>query len=131
MPDTQYFTDIPGYPEAHSPYSHAVVANGFVFVSGQIATRPGGEGALDLVGTTTADQTRQSLENVDRVLRAAGSSLDKAVKITVLLTNPSDFKEMNSAYVDFFPGDRPARSVAQLGAKVPGVLVSIDAIATT
>ena len=130
MSETQYFTDIPGYAPAHSPYSHAVVANGFVFVSGQIAVRPGGDGPLDLVGTNTAEQTRQALENVDKVLRTAGSSLEMAVKITVLLTDPDDFKEMNTVYAEFFPDNKPARSVAKLGANVPGVFVSIDAIAT-
>ncbi len=125
----EYFTEIPGYAAAHSPYSHAVVANGFVFVSGQIAVRPAGTGPLDIVGNTTGEQTRQALENVDRVLKAAGSSINNVVKITVLLTNPDEYKEMNAVYAEFFPGNKPARSIAQLGAKVPGVLVSVDAIA--
>jgi 2-iminobutanoate/2-iminopropanoate deaminase len=127
MPD--YVTDVPGYAAAHSPYSHAVVANGFVFVSGQIAVRPDGSGPMDVVGDTIEEQTRQALENVDRVLRAAGSSLQNAVKITVLLTDPEDFKRMNAAYAEFFTDNKPARSVAQLGARIPGILVSIDAIA--
>lgn len=127
---TQYITDIPGYAVAHSPYSHAVVANGFVFVSGQIAVRPDGEGPLDIVGTTMQEQTRQALKNVDAVLRSAGSSLERAVKITVLLARPDEYKEMNAVYAEFFPSNKPARSIAQLGANVPGVLVSIDAIAT-
>ena len=127
---TKYFTEIPGYASAHSPYSHAVVANGFVFVSGQIAVRPGGSGPLDLVGDTMREQTRQALENVDLILRTAGSSLAKAVKITVLLARPDEYKEMNEVYAEFFPGNKPARSIAQLGANVPGVLISIDAVAT-
>lgn len=127
---TQYFTDIPGYAGAHSPYSHAVVANGFVFVSGQIAVRPGGEGPLDIVGTTVEEQTRQALKNVDLILRTAGSSLENSVKLTILLARPDEYKEMNAAYAEFFPTNKPARSIAQLGANVPGVLVSIDAIAT-
>jgi len=113
MPD--YFTEIPGYAAAHSPYSHAVSANGFVFVSGQIAVRPDGAGPLDVVGDTIEEQTSQALKNVDRVLKAAGSSLGSAVKITVLLTNSEDFKGMNSVYSQFFPDNKPARSVAQLG----------------
>ena len=127
---TQYIADVPGYAAAHSPYSHAVIANGFVFVSGQIAVRPDGSGPLDLVGTTIQDQTRQALENLDTVLRSAGSSLEQAVKITVLLARPDEYKEMNAVYAEFFPANRPARSIAQLGANVPGVLISVDAIAT-
>ena len=127
---TEYFTEIPGYPAAHSPFSHAVVANGFVFVSGQLAIRPGGDGPMDIVGDTTAEQTRQALKNLDLILRTAGSSLANAVKITVLLTRPDDFKEMNAVYAEFFPANKPARSIVQLGANVPGVLISVDAIAT-
>ena len=127
MPD--YFTEIPGYAIAHSPYSHAVTANGFVFVSGQVAVRPNGAGPLDIVGDTIEEQTKQALENVDTVLREAGSSLKSAVKLTVLLTDPEDFKKMNSAYSEFFPDSKPARSVALLGARIPGILVSMDAIA--
>lgn len=127
MPD--YLTEIPGYATAHSPYSHAVTANGFVFVSGQVAVRPNGDGPLDIVGETIEEQTRQALKNVDRVLRAAGSSLNSALKVTVLLTDPDDFKRMNSVYGEFFRDNKPARSVAQLGVRIPGILISIDAIA--
>lgn len=127
MPD--YINEIPGYAAAHSPYSHAVVANGFAFVSGQIAVRPGGSGPMDIVGETIEEQTKQALENVDRVLGAAGSSLRNVVKITVLLTEPEDFKRMNATYGEFFADNKPARSVAQLGVRIPGILISIDAIA--
>lgn len=127
MPD--YITEVPGYAAAHSPYSHVVVANGFAFVSGQVAVRPNGSGPMDIVGDTIEEQTRQALENVDRVLRTANSSLANTVKITVLLTDPEDFKRMNTAYGDFFPDNKPARSVVQLGARIPGILISIDAIA--
>ncbi len=130
MSGTKYFTDIPGYAAAHSPYSHAVIANGFVFVSGQIAVRPDGDGPLDLVGTTMKEQTRQALLNLQAILASVGSSLSNAVKITVLLAKPDEYKEMNEVYAEFFPSNKPARSIAQLGANVPGVFVSIDAIAT-
>ena len=109
---TRHITDIPGYPAPHSPYSHAVVANGFVFVSGQIPVRPGG-GPTEIVGTTMQEQTRQSLRNVKTILEAAGSSLDRVVKITVLLARPDLYKEMNEAYAEFFPGrSRLARWLA-------------------
>jgi Endoribonuclease L-PSP len=79
-----HHVNIPGYPAAHSPYSHAVVANGFVVVSGQIPVRPGG-GPTEIVGDTMQEQTRQALRNVQTILKAAGSSLDRVLKVTVLL----------------------------------------------
>lgn len=120
--------EVPGYPAAHSPFSHAVVANGFVFVSGQAAVRPGGAPA-EFVGETMAEQTRQCLRNVDTVLKAAGSSLDRVVKVTVLMARPDQFAEMNAAYAEFFPDRKPARAVARLGPEIPGLLVSIEATA--
>jgi len=127
MPVIQH-VDIPGYPAAHSPYSHAVVANGFVFVSGQIPVRPGG-GPTEVVGDTMQEQTRQVLRNVETILNAVGSSLDRVVKITVLLVRPDLYREMNEAYAEFFPGAKAARAMARFGADIPGVLVAIDAIA--
>lgn len=128
MNSIRHVTSVPGYPATQYPYSPAVVANGFVFVSGQIAVRPGG-GSPVIVGTTMQEQTHQVLRNLRAVLEAAGSSLERIVKVTVLLARPDLFKEMNEAYAEHFPGPKPARSVAQLGANVPGVLISIDAIA--
>ena len=115
----RHITEIPGYPAPHSPYSHAVVANGVVYVSGQIGA-----------GKTIQEQTRQALRNVEAILKAADSSLEHVVKVTVLLARPELFKEMNEAYAELFPKAKPARSVARLGVELPGVLVSIDAIAT-
>jgi 2-iminobutanoate/2-iminopropanoate deaminase len=120
--------EVPGYPAPHSPYSHAVVANGFVFVSGQIPVRPGG-GPTEIVGQTIQEQTRQSLRNVETILQAAGSSLDRVVKVTVLLARPELYRDMNEAYAEFFPGAKPARAMARFGADIPGVLVAIEAIA--
>src|SRR3984957_13661624 len=119
---------IPDYPSPHSPYSHAVIANGFVFVSGQIPVRPGG-GPTEIVGETMQEQTRQALRNVQTILKAAGSSLDRVVKVTVLLARPDLYREMNEAYSEFFPGAKPARSVVRFGADIPGVLVAIEMIA--
>ena len=128
MPAIRHVTDVPGYPAPHSPYSHAVVANGFVFVSGQIPVRPGG-GPTEVVGETMQAQTRQALQNVQSVLEAAGSALDRVVKVTVLLARPELYREMNEAYAEFFPGVKPARSMARFGADIPGVMVAIEAIA--
>ncbi len=123
-----HHVDVPGYPAAHSPYSHAVVANGFVFVSGQIPVRPGG-GPTEVVGDTMQEQTRQALRNVQTILEAAGSSLDRVVKVTVLLARPDLYREMNMAYAEFFPGAKPARAMVRFGADIPGVLVAIEPIA--
>jgi 2-iminobutanoate/2-iminopropanoate deaminase len=120
--------DVPGYPAPHSPYAHAVVANGFVLVSGQIPVRPGG-GPTEIEGCTMQEQTRQALSNVKTILEAAGSSLDRVVKVTVLLARPDLYQEMNEAYAEFFPGAKPARTMARFGADIPGVLVAIDAVA--
>jgi 2-iminobutanoate/2-iminopropanoate deaminase len=76
------------------------------------------------------DQTRQAMRNVRAILEAAGSSLDQVVKVTVLVARPEMLKEMNEAYAEFFPSLKPARAIARLGVEIPGVLVSIDAIAT-
>jgi 2-iminobutanoate/2-iminopropanoate deaminase len=124
----RHLTEVPGYPAPHSPYSHAVVANGFVFVSGQIPVRPGGA-PTEIAGATMQEQTRQCLRNVQHVLEAAGSSLDRVVKVTVLLARPDLYREMNEAYAEFFPGPRPARSMARFGADIPGVMVAIEAVA--
>src|SRR5260370_41497981 len=120
--------DVPGYPAVHSPYSHAVVDNGFVFVSGQIPVKPGGS-PTEVVGNTMQEQTRQVLRNVETILKAAGSSLDRVVKVTVLLARPDLYKQMNEAYAEFFPGAKPARAMVRFGADIPGVLVAMEAIA--
>ena len=123
-----HHVEIPGDPAAHSPYSHAVIANGFVFVSGQIAVKPGGA-PTEIVGETMQDQTRQALRNVQAILEAAGSSLERAVKVTVLLARPDLWREMNEAYAEFFPNAKPARAMVRFGAEIPGVLVAVEAIA--
>ena len=122
------YVDVANYPAPHSPYSHAVVAGGFVFVSGQIPVRPGGD-PTEVSGETMQEQTRQALRNVRTILEAAGSSLEKVVKVTVLLARTDLYKEMNEAYAEFFPGRKPARAMVRFGADIPGVLVAIEAIA--
>jgi 2-iminobutanoate/2-iminopropanoate deaminase len=128
MSAIRHIQQISGYPAPHSPYSHAVVANGFVFVSGQIPVRPGGA-PTEVVGTTMQEQTRQCLRNVKLILEEVGSSLERVVKVTVLLARPELYREMNEAYAEFFPGAKPARAMARFGAEIPGVQVAIEAIA--
>ena len=107
-------------------YSQAVVAAGLVFVSGQAAFDPG---TGELVGTTIQEQTRQCLKNVAAILEAAGSSLDKLVSATFILRDPGDFAGMNEEWLTWFPTDPPARQGAALPVDVPGLLVSVAAIA--
>ena len=77
------------------------------------------------------EQTRQVLRNIETILKTAGSSLHRVVKVTVLLARPELYKEMNDAYSEFFPTNKPARSMVRFGADIPGVLVAMDVIATT
>jgi len=75
------------------------------------------------------EQTRQALRNVQAILAAAESSLDRVVKVTVLLARPDLYREMNEAYAEFFPGPKPARAMVRFGADIPSVLIAIEAIA--
>lgn len=113
-------------PQAVGPYSQAISANGFVFVSGQIAIDPA-TGQLNQ--GSTAEQTRQVLKNVSAVLESAGSSLDKVVKATVFIKNMNDFQAMNEVYAEFFAKNKPARACVEVARLPKDVLVEIDAIA--
>jgi 2-iminobutanoate/2-iminopropanoate deaminase len=107
-------------------YSQAVKAAGLVFVSG---TAPADPATGSLVGDTIQEQTRQCLTNVRAILEAAGSSLDKMVSATVVLADESDFAGMNEEWARWFPSDPPARQGAKLPARIPGLKVSVAAIA--
>ncbi|HTD81774.1 MAG TPA: RidA family protein [Thermoplasmata archaeon] len=117
-----------GYVTPLGPYSHVVVANGFIFISAQTGLKPGGHPS-DFGGGKVQDQARQALRNIETILKDLGGTLEDVVKVTVFLANPSDFRPMNEAYAEFFPMEPPARSIARLGTDIPGLLVSIDAIA--
>jgi len=107
-------------------YSQAVKAAGLVFVSGTAPTDPA-TGAFK--GTTIQDQTRQCLTNIAAILEEAGSSLDKIVSVTVVLADEDDFAGMNEEWLKWFPSNPPARQGAKLPVRVPGLKVSIAAIA--
>jgi 2-iminobutanoate/2-iminopropanoate deaminase len=113
-------------PQAIGPYSQAIVANGFVFASGQIPIVPAtGElntGAIE-------DQTRQVLKNLGAVLEAAGSSYDQVVKATVFLQDMNDFSRMNQIYAEFFKPPFPARAAVQVARLPRDVKVEIEAVA--
>ncbi|HUL57571.1 MAG TPA: RidA family protein [Usitatibacter sp.] len=121
--------DIVFTPNAAKPpatYSQAVKAGGLIFVSG---TAPHDPATGALKGTTIQEQTRQSLANIKAILEAAGSSMDKIVSVTIVLADEDDFPGMNEEYLKWFPSKPPARQGAKLPAKVPGLKVSIAAIA--
>ena len=107
-------------------YSQAVKAAGLVFVSGTAPTDPA-TGAFK--GTTIQDQTRQCMTNIQAILEEAGSSLDKIVSVTVVLADEDDFAGMNEEWLKWFPSNPPARQGAKLPVRVPGLKVSIAAIA--
>jgi len=116
-------------PKAAKPpatYSQAVKAAGLVFVSG---TAPADAVTGAIVGATIQEQTRQCLTNLQAILEAAGSSLAKAVSCTVVLADEDDFAGMNEEWLRWFPSDPPARQGAKLPARIPGLKVSIAAIA--
>lgn len=113
-------------PAAIGPYSQAVEANGFVFVSGQLPIDPA-TGAFPEGGIKS--QTRQSLCNVQAVLAAAGLGLDSVVRANVYLQNMGDFTAMNEVYSQFFTGVCPARAAVQVAALPKAALVEIEVIA--
>ncbi|HME32291.1 MAG TPA: RidA family protein [Terriglobales bacterium] len=113
-------------PKAIGPYSQAIKANGFVFVSGQVALDPATQ---QVVPGDVAAQTERSLQNLAGILKAAGTSLDRAVKTTVFLKNMSDFAAMNEVYGRYFTQAPPARSTVEVARLPKDVLVEIDVIA--
>jgi len=116
-------------PRAAKPpatYSQAVKAAGLVFVSG---TSPHDPATGTITGTTIHEQTRQCLTNIAAILEAAGSWLDKIVSVTIVLADEDDFPGMNEEWLKWFPSNPPARQGAKLPVRIPGLKVSIAAIA--
>lgn len=113
-------------PKPPPTYSQAVMAGGLVFVSG---TSPADPETGAIKGTTIQEQTRQCLTNIVAILEAAGSSLDKIVSATIVLADEDDFAGMNEEWMRWFPSNPPARQGAKLPARIPGLKVSIAAIA--
>ena len=110
-------------PAPAGPYSHAVVANGFVFISGQGPVDPETGNMPDAF----ADQVRQTLENVRTILEAAGSSLDGVVKVNAYVTDLTRFAEFNEVYKEFFRHEPPARTT--VATALLGILIEIDCVA--
>ena len=113
-------------PQAIGPYSQAIRANGFVFVSGQVAIDPATQ---QVVSGDVAVQTDRVLKNLSAILQAAGSGLDKVVRSTVFLKNMGDFTAMNEVYAEFFGDQKPARTTVEAKFAVPEMKVEIDCIA--
>ena len=110
-------------PAPAGPYSQAIAAGGFVFVAGQRPQDP----ATGEIGETIQEQTRQVIKNLEAVLTAAGSSLDRVVRSTVYLSDIKNFAPMNEVYKEMMPQPFPARTT--LGAQLRNILVEIDVIA--
>lgn len=111
-------------PRPRAPYSQGIKAGGFVFVAGQ---GPGDPATGAIRGTTIAEQTRYTLENVQAILAAAGATLADVVKVTAHLADLKDFAEFNRVYAEYFPEPRPVRTT--VGSQLGGFLVEIDVIA--
>jgi 2-iminobutanoate/2-iminopropanoate deaminase len=113
-------------PFQGAPYSQAIKANGFVFVSGQLGLKPD---HAEMVGGSIAEQTEQVLTNLRAILEAAGSGLDRLVKTTVFLQHLDDFAAMNEVYKEHVGDEPPARSTVEVAKLPSGALVEIEAIA--
>ena len=113
-------------PKAIGPYSQAIKAGGFVFVSGQVPIDPATQ---QLIEGDISAQTDRVLQNLQGILKAAGSSLDRVVKAGVFLKNMSDFAAMNEVYGRYFTQAPPARSTVEVARLPKDVLVEIDVIA--
>jgi len=113
-------------PQAIGPYSQAIRANGFVFVSGQVAMDPATQ---QVVGGDAAAQTDRVFKNLTAILKAAGTGLEKIVRSTVFLKNMGDFAAMNEVYGRYIPSTPPARSTVEVARLPKDVLVEIDVIA--
>ena len=113
-------------PKAIGPYSQAIKANGFVFLSGQIALDPRTQQVID---GDVAAQTERVLENLKGIVEAAGSTLQRVVKTTVFLADMNEFKAMNEVYSRYFVTHLPARSTVEVARLPRDVRVEIDLIA--
>ena len=115
-------------PKPIGPYSQAIRANGFLYVSGQVALDPK---TGEFVGTDIRQQTERTLENVKGILEAAGSNMHHVVKTTVFLKDINDFAAMNEVYAKFFAQAPPARSTVQVARLPKDAAVEIEVIASS
>ena len=123
---TREAVSTPHAPKAIGPYSQAIKANGFVFISGQVAFDPA---TGNLITGGIEQQTEQVMKNLSAILQAAGSGWEKVVKTTVYLKNMSEFGQMNEVYGRFHKDAPPARSTVEVARLPRDVSVEIDVIA--
>ncbi len=116
----------PGAPQAIGPYSQAVKANAFLFVSGQIPLDPE---SGQMTATDVVAQTNQVMENLKAILECEGLAFADVVKTTIFLTDLTDFSRVNEAYGAYFESDPPARATVQVAALPKGARVEIEAVA--
>ena len=116
----------PQAPRPVGPYSQAIRAGRFLFISGQLPIDPN---TGQLVGGSVAEQTRRCMENIKAILAAAGASLKHIVKTTIYLADLKDFPAVNQAYANYFDLDPPARTTIQAAAVPKGAAIEMDAIA--
>ena len=112
-------------PPAAGPYSHAVKANGMLFVSGQVHLDPA---TGKLIDGTPAEKAKRCLDNLTIIVEAAGAKLENAIRVAVYVTDISVFAEMNEVYATYFPSDPPARTTIGVAALPMGAEVEMDAI---
>jgi len=118
---------LPGIAPSEFPFSQVVEANGFVFLAGQVGNAPGGHGAVP--GGIEAE-TRAVLDNIGRLLSAAGLGFGDVVKCTVYLTDFTEFAAMNAVYREYFPTDPPTRATVGVTALAADYRVEIEALAS-
>ena len=116
----------PGVPAPRGPYSPAVRAGDFIFVSGQVPVDPATQ---KMISGDITTETRQVLNNIKGVLEGCGASLADVVRCGVFLADGHDFAAMNEVYSEFFGTDKPARTTVVTAFALPGIKVEIDAIA--
>lgn len=112
-------------PAAIGPYSQGISLENLIFVSGQIPVNP----ETGEISTDIKEQTKQSMKNIQNILKESGSSLDDVVKVTIFITDLSNFTDVNEVYGSFFTGNYPARSCVEVSKLPKGVGIEIEAIA--
>lgn len=113
-------------PKAIGPYSQAVKANGFIFISGQLPIDPA---TGSFAGADITSQTNQSLSNISAILNSEGLTLDSVIKVNVFLKDMNDFAAMNEVYGKYFTKDFPARAAVEVARLPKDALVEIEAVA--
>ena len=112
-------------PKAIGPYSQAILANGFLFVSGQLGVSPGGE----FTGSNVEAQAEQSMQNIKNILAEAGLGFENVVKTTIFLADMNDFAKVNEIYAKYFSEPFPARSTVAIKTLTKNALVEIEVVA--